>query len=755
MVVVRIREAHLLLNIVFSILLTSVLFCSCKEESEGDKITNLGSTVDLFIGTGGHGHTYPGATAPFGRVQPSPDNGTSGWDWCSGYHISDSIISGFGQLHLSGTGIGDLSDILLMPTNKKVDLTLFGKTRDSLPYVSPFSHLNESASPGYYRVFLEEPKVGVELSANEYIAYHRYNYTENTAPSFVIDLGYGVNWDTATASKVELENETLISGYRYSRGWAKNQKVFFVIESSVAISESNLSVDGKLVDGEIAEGVEAGGQFFFPLETEQVKLKVALSSVSIENAKENLRSKGAADFDAVKASTGKQWEDLLSTIQIETPIDSLKTIFYTALYHTQVAPTIFNDVNGEFRMQNDSIVKSNGHLVYSTLSLWDVFRAETGLLGIIDAQRINDMVKSMLIYYDESGLLPVWVLSGNETGTMPGFHSVSVIAEAFIKGIRDYDVEKAFEAMKKTMMSDVRGLEAYKKYGYIPFESTSQSVSKSLETAYNDWCVGEVARVLGKEKDYEYFNKRSKSYQNFYDPNSGFLRGKSSDGIKFHEPFDPKFAKHIEGTDYTEGNAWQHSWYVLHDVKGLIELHGGDEPFLKMAEQLFVESSELTGDDVSPDISGLIGQYSHGNEPSHHIAYMFNKANKPSRTQHFVREILNTQYSTLPDGLSGNEDCGQMSAWYVMSSLGIYPMNPASGQYEIGSPLFEKAVVTLSNSKLFTISAPNTSDRNRYVQSVKLNGKSLDRTYILHGEIMAGGDLEFEMGSEPNDGWAK
>ncbi|WP_299531549.1 GH92 family glycosyl hydrolase [Ulvibacterium sp.] len=738
-------------------ILTIFLFFSCarknetKEESKDDVL----SYVDPFIGTGGHGHTYPGATTPFGRVQPSPDNGITGWDWCSGYHVSDSIISGFGQLHLSGTGIGDLTDVLLMPTTKTVDVSLFGKGRDTLPYTSKFSHTNETASPGYYQVFLENPEVDVELTANDYVAYHQYTYkNKEKESSFILDLGYEVNWDKATASGVTIENDTLVSGYRFSKGWAKNQKVFFAIETSNPITGNSLVADGQIAENtNKVEGTKTGGQFFFGTHTKAVGLKIAVSSVSIENAKKNLKSYGSQNFDAVRLETENTWKGLLDRIRIETPVDSLKTIFYTSFYHTQVAPTLFSDSNGEFRLQNDSIAKAEGFDMYSTLSLWDIFRAETPLLSVLDPERINAMVRSMLAYYDQSGVLPVWVLSGNETGTMPGYHSVSIIAEAYLKGIRDYDTEKAFEAMKKTMTGDERGLGPYQEFGYIPYDIMDQSVSISLELAYNDWCLGQVAKEMGKQEDYEYFTKRSKAFQNFYDPNSGFLRGKSSDGTAFHEPFDPKVSNHIEDTDYTEGNAWQHSWYVLHDVGGLIELHGGGEPFSKMVEQLFTESSELKGDNISADISGLIGQYAHGNEPSHHIAYMFNKAGQPWRTQYWSREILNSQYTTQPDGLSGNEDCGQMSAWYVMSAIGIYPMNPASLEYEIGSPLFKKSTIKLPNDKTFVISAPNTSKENLYVQSVKLNGESLNRTYIRHEEIVSGGTLDFEMGPRPNTLW--
>ncbi len=743
----------------FCFLMLSVLLLagiSCKQEKSIDSPLNLTSYVDPFIGTGGHGHTFPGATAPFGMVQPSPDNGTGGWDWCSGYHITDSVISGFSQLHLSGTGIGDLADILLMPTNKTVNQTLFGKPKDSLPYTSRFSHVNEVASPGYYGVDLDDPNIKVELTANSYVAYHKYSYPAEGSPSFILDLGYAVNWDRPYQSTINLENETTLTGYRFSTGWAKNQKVFFAISSSEPIKKSILSSDNEVVENvqEVA-GIKTGGQFFFEENPSKiVELKIAVSSVSVDNAKENLKLQGGSNsFNQTKETTGKQWENLLSKIKIETPVDSLKTIFYTALYHTQIAPVLFSDVEGEFRLQNDSIAKADGWQAYSTLSLWDTFRAENPLLNILQQDKVSGIINSMLTYYEEQGRLPVWTLYANETNTMTGNHGVSMIAEAFLKGIRDYDVDKAYEAVRNTMMGDIRGLKPYKEYGFIPYTEQDESVTISLEFAYNDWCVAQMAKALGKDDDYDYFLNRSKAFEHIFDSETGFMRGRSADKKSWNEPFDPKHSNHREHTDYTEGNAWQHSWFVLHDIPGFIALHGGEKPFTKKLEELFTETSEISGDNVSADISGLVGQYAHGNEPSHHIAYLFNKAKKPWKTQYWVREILNSQYSTQPDGLSGNEDCGQMSAWYVFSSLGFYPMNPASGQYELGSPLFEKATIKISEANDFIISAKNTSSINKYVQSVKLNGKSLQRTYITHDEIMAGGSLEFEMGSDPNKNW--
>ncbi|MEZ4810259.1 MAG: GH92 family glycosyl hydrolase [Allomuricauda sp.] len=722
-----------------------------KEIKKGQE--DFAAYVDPFIGTGGHGHTFPGAVAPFGMVQPSPDNGRGGWDWCSGYHISDSLITGFGQLHLSGTGIGDLADILIMPTTQKVDVSLFGKTRDSLPYVSRFDHNQEEARPGYYGVLLPDNHVKVELTANEYVAFHKYTFLEEKQPSFVVDLGYAVNWDAPTKSQITLENDSLITGYRFSTGWAKNQKVFFAIHTDAPIKKFEWAADGQSFSkGKTVQGTKTGAQFFFDPNVAKTELKIAVSSVSVENAMANLREQGdRITFDEALESTSNAWESFLSKIRVETPIDSLKTIFYTALYHTQVSPSLFSDVNGEFRLQNDSVIKTDGWKAYSTLSLWDTFRAENPLLNILQPKLTNDIINSMLAYGDEQGRLPVWTLYANETNTMTGNHAVSVLVEAFLKGHRGYDVDKAYEAVKHTMMGEIRGLAPYKEYGYIPFDKLDESVTISLEFAYNDWCVAQMAKALGKQEDYEYFNNRAKAYQYLFDDKTGFMRGKSSDGKTWREPFDPKYSNHREHTDYTEGNSWQHSWFVPQDASRLIALHGGPKAFSEKLEQLFTESSEITGENVSVDISGLIGQYAHGNEPSHHIAYLFNKAGMPWKTQYWVREILNTQYNAQPNGLSGNEDCGQMSAWYVFSALGFYPMNPASGTYELGSPLFEKATIDLPNGKTFQIVAKNTSSINRYIQSVKLNGQALNRTFITHNEIMEGGILEMEMVESPPD----
>ncbi|MFK8297096.1 GH92 family glycosyl hydrolase [Capnocytophaga cynodegmi] len=746
--------------------LSILLLASCKnevaknQETEQPEAKPLTTYVDPFIGTGGHGHTYPGATVPFGMLQVSPVNGISGWDWCSGYHHSDTLLIGFGHLSLSGTGIGDLNDILLMPVNKEYDLSKLstGKKdqypkaaldfRNQVPYKSRYSHQNEKAEPGYYQVFLEDPKVNAELTADQYVAYHKYTYQKGDTQSVILNLGFAINWDSPTEMFIQQSNRKLdgqndgniITGHRFSTGWAKNQKVFFAIAFSKPIKDLQLQNSGKQI---------SSGQFFFDNSTgEELVVRVAVSSVSEENALANLDLYDKRTFAEVRQKAHDTWEKHLSSIEIETPVDSLKTIFYTALYHTQVAPVTFSDKNGQFRQQNDEIYSTKDFTAYSTLSLWDTFRAENPLITLLQPKKSSDIISSMLAYSDVINKLPVWTLYGNETDCMTGYHSIPVIVEAYLKGVRSFDAEKAFEMMKKTMMGDERGLKFYKQYGYIPYDKWDESVTITLEYAYDDWCVAQMAKALGKTDDYEFFMKRSEAYKHLFDPTTGFMRGKSASG-KWREPFDPKHSNHREATDYTEGNAWQHSWFVPQNPQGLIDAFGGKEKFTTHLEKLFTESSEITGDNVSADITGLIGQYAHGNEPSHHIAYLFNKAGKPHRTQYWINEILKTQYNTTPNGYSGNEDCGQMSAWYVWSSIGLYPMNPVSGEYEIGRPLFPKAKINLPNGKTFTIIAENVSAENMYIQSATLNGKSLDRTFITDEELKSGGELKLVMEKTP------
>ncbi|MEP5338165.1 MAG: GH92 family glycosyl hydrolase [Algibacter sp.] len=739
--------------ILFFLIVVLAVSCNKNISKKDAKEVFLTDYANPFIGTGGHGHTYPGATVPFGMLQVSPVNGISSWDWCSGYHYSDSIAIGFSHLSLSGTGIGDLADVLFMPTNKEVDLSKRFTSRDSLAYKSSYSHLNEKATPGYYQVFLQDHNVNVELTTSLRTAFHKYTYAKGDKQFVIVNLGFGINWDKATNTSIKLEDDYTISGHRFSTGWAKNQKVFFVAKFSKPIIEDHIVSSSKGVDKIDDQEMKPAAQFFFNKdEGNELFVKVALSSVSIENAKDNL-DEGGFDFEIVKTQSENTWNEALSKIKVETPIDSLKTIFYTAMYHSQLAPVTFSDKNGQFRKENDSIVTAQNYTAYSTLSLWDTFRAEHPLLTLIAPDKVADITNTMLEYYKTKNILPVWTLYGNETNTMTGYHSIPVIVEAYLKGIKGFDAEKAYEAMKTTMLQDERGLNHYKKYGYIPYNLLDESVTITLEYAYNDWCVAQMAKALEKEDDYKFFLNRSKAAQYLFDNKTGFMRGKSDDGVSWHEPFDPKYSNHREHTDYTEGNAWQHSWFTPHNVEEVIALHGDNDIFTSRLEQLFTESSEINGENISADISGLIGQYAHGNEPSHHIAYLFNHAGKPWRTQYWVRQILDTQYNTTSNGLSGNEDCGQMSAWYVLSSIGLYAMNPASADYEIGSPIFEKSTITLPNGKTFTIKAEHVSDENIYIQSATLNDSLFNTTTISHKTILNGGTLHFVMGKTPNKNW--
>lgn len=750
---------------IISLSLISILtIVSCKKEEKKEVESvkeDVTKYVDPFIGTGGHGHTFPGATTPFGMIQLSPINGISGWDWCSGYHYSDSLVIGFGHLSLSGTGIGDLNDVVLMPATKEYDLSTLtigkkdqyfkdaDKFRDLVPYKSKYSHKNEKASVGYYQVYLETPKINAEFTADTYVGMHKYTFEKGDTQSIILNLGFAINWDNPTQMNIRQYisdkdtsiHKNMIFGHRYSVGWAKNQKVFFAIEFSKDINNIKYNKDNDNV---------TSTQVFFDNTDEKLLVRVALSSVSVENAYENLNSnKDGFDFDKMYANTKNKWEKELSAIEIETPVDSLKTIFYTSLYHTKIAPVTFSDKNGEFRQQNDEIYKENKFTAYSTLSLWDTFRAENPLITLLTPKVSSDIINSMLAYSDVYQKLPIWTLYGNETECMTGYHSIPVIVEAYKKGIRTFDVEKAYEMMKKTMLGKERGLEHYNKYGFIPCDKYDESVTVTLEYGYDDWCIAQMAKELGKMEDYELFMKRSKAYLHLFDEKTKFMRGKYLNDT-WRTPFDPKHSNHREATDYTEGNAWQHSWFVPHDVEGLIGRFGGKEAFNTQLEKLFTESSEITGDNISADITGLIGQYAHGNEPSHHIAYLFNRSEQPHRTQYWVNNILQTQYNTTPNGISGNEDCGQMSAWYVWSSLGFYPLNPASGEYEIGRPLFNKAKINLPNGRTFTIIANNVSKDNMYIQRIVLNGEELDRTYITDKEIQEGGVIVFEMSDKPN-----
>lgn len=674
--------------------------------------------VNPYIGTGGHGHVFLGANVPFGAVQLGPTQITRGWDWCSGYHYSDSLIIGFGHMHLSGTGIGDLGDIAFLPTF------------DAKTYTERFSHDAEYVRPGYYTVRLADSKILVELTATQRAGMHRYTYPlSSKQPLLKLNLKQGIGWDKMTKCQLTQENPTTVSGYRLSEGWAKDQRVYFVAEFSRAVKLQEMQADSV-------------GVFSFDDATKPLLVRVGISAVSVDNAKANLEAEIKDwNFDRVAQKADAAWNDELGKIKVETLNLDDKTIFYTGLYHTMTAPSVFSDVNGQYRGSDGKIYQGD-FVNYTTLSLWDTYRAAHPLMTIIHPEKQRDIAQTFLHIFQQQGKLPVWHLVGNETDCMVGNPGIPVLADIVLKGF-DIDKKAAYQAMRTSALLDERSLDNLKKFGYIPWnrDSTFETVAKGLEYALADACVAKVAKLLGEKKDYQYFFNRSKSYKYYFDKKTGFMRG--VDNGKFREPFNPFHSSH-RNDDYTEGNAWQYTWLVPHDVPGLIKLFGGKRPFVTKLDSLFTISGDL-GENASPDISGLIGQYAHGNEPSHHILYMYNYVGQHDKTSEKVREVLKTMYHNDFDGLSGNEDVGQMSAWYILSSLGIYQVEPAGGRYMFGSPLFDKAVVNVGKGKTFTIIAHNNSAKNVYVQQIKLNGRPYKKLYIDYKDIVSGGTLEFFM----------
>ncbi len=710
---------------------------------------SLISYVDPFIGTGGHGHTFPGATVPFGMVQLSPDNGRGGWDWCSGYHYSDSLIAGFSHMHLSGTGIGDWLDISVLPLTAPLDDTTQRITMR-------FSHDDEQASPGYYQVMLNNG-VNAELTATERCGYHRYTYPDGSTPIIRFDLAFHVNWDSPTETHISILNDSTLVGYRYSTGWAKVQKVYFAARTSKPIVRSILN-DGQSAS-DMSDMVEtydkgkgASVQLFFDGNTHQtIEMKVALSMTSYDKAIGALREIPTWDFNGIRKAAENKWESELQKIKINTQDDRLKRIFYTALYHTAVAPTLYSDADGTYQNANGAIkIMPEGTNRYTLFSLWDTFRALNPLFTLTQPQRYTDILNSLLAFHDENGLLPVWDLSTWETNTMTGYHAIPVLADAILKDWPGLDAERAYEAMLNSAYQDIRGVPDYIEYGYLPQDKAGGSVTVTLEYAFDDWCIAQVAKKLNKTADYATFMNRAKSYAHLFDSQTGFMRAKTSDG-KFVEPFDPFWSEHdFDKSQYIEGNAWQHSFFVPHDVRGLAQLYGGNDGLNSKLDELFAAPSEMHGENISPDASGFIGQYAHGNEPSHHIAYMYSYIGEAWKTQERIHQIVDSMYHDRPDGYAGNEDVGQMSAWAVWSIAGLYPVNPASGEYVFGSPMADEVVFALPTNKTFTIRTLGSGTKNKYIQSVTLNGVPYENTYIRHEDLLNGGELVFKMGAKPN-----
>ncbi|MDW3194967.1 MAG: GH92 family glycosyl hydrolase [Cytophagales bacterium] len=720
-----------------------VLLLSCQSPSEAPT-QSLTKYVNPFIGTDGKGKTYPGATVPFGMVQLSPDNGRNGWDWISGYFYPDSMIAGFSHLHLTGTGAGDLYDISFMPLTGTERQKQLDEINAKPTTISTFSHDREAANPGYYEVWLEDYEVQVNLTATNRSGLQRYHFKKLDDPRVKLDLGYSRNWDETEATFLEVVNDSTVVGYRKSTGWARDQRVFFYSVFSKPIADLELWSEGGLTDVSIAKGKEIKAVFHFDLNAadSEVMVKTALSSVSIENAKRNLDAEQIGfDFEGVRSKAHQAWEEQLQKIKVETDVDN-KVQFYTAMYHSMLAPVTFSDVNGEVRGADGSTYRMD-YTRYSIFSLWDTFRAWHPLTTLIHQDRVPDMLQSLYAHYEESGKLPVWEFHGNETDMMLGYHAVPVMADAILKGLPGIDPEKTYKAMKVSAMQEEFQIDVYQEKGYVPHERASWNVSLTMEYAYDDWCIAQVAKYLNKEDDYQYFMERSLNYRNHYDPKTNFMRAKDETG-NFKEPFDP-LAYHPE--DYTEANAWQYHWFAPHDIPGLIEMSGGENDFEMKLDSMF-EVTQSEGE--SPVwISGYIGQYVHGNEPSHHVPYLYQYVSQPAKTQQRVRQIMDDLYTTDPDGLCGNEDCGQMSAWYLFSALGFYPVNPADGRYVLGSPQVDEAILSLPEGKQFKVIAKNQGLDHVYVQQVLLNGVPLDRSYITHEEVVDGGTLIFEMSNNP------
>ena len=700
--------------------------------------------VNPFIGTDGPGNTYPGATVPFGMVQLSPDIGIPGWDRIAGYFYQDTIISGFSHMHLSGTGAGDLYDILVMPTNSRFNKRI--KENSFLPF-SSFDHKEEEASPGYYSVFLKDFGIKAEVTATERTGIHRYTFPKDEKSQIHIDLGYSLNWDRPTGSFLRVIDNRTIEGYRKSTGWAKDQRVYFVMKFSEPFTSYRIFENDTLTTNP-AEGIKTKIVLDFDTyEGKEIVLKTGLSTAHISGADASLKSEAPhLNFEKYKAEAQSKWEKELQKIVIETDDSSRKAVFYTMLYQSMLAPTLLSDPIGDYKAADGGVGHTEGFERYDTFSLWDTFRAAHPLYTVVQQDRVDDFIKSLLAHYKETGLLPVWSMQGNETNMMLGYHAVPVVVDAYFKGF-DFDAELAYEAVKASAMANDREIDVYRELGYVPAGDSNEdwSVSKTLEYAFDDWAVAMFAKDLGKEEDHQYFLKRSNNWENIYDPKTTFFRPKSAAG-KFLENFDPE-----EYTKYfSESNAWQYFWFVPQDIPGLIEKVGGKELFEKKLDTMF--SLYPQPEDELPIFStGMIGQYAHGNEPSHHVTYLYNYVDKGSKAQELVREILTTQYRNEPAGHCGNEDCGQMSSWYVLSSLGFYPVNPAQGVYLLGAPLFEKATINLPEGKNFVIQAQNFDEKNKYVEKVLLNGKELDRNFITHREITGGGNLTFIMSAFPVD----
>lgn len=739
----------------------TMLLVACSADVAVEK--DYAASVNPFVGTGGHGHTFPGAVVPNGMIQPSPDTRIDGWDASSGYYYEDSLMNGFSHTHLSGTGCADYGDFLLMPTVGEQVCSPQDFSKQNLPFASNFSHASEVAEPGYYSVFLDRYGVRAEMTATKRAALHRFTFPETEKAGFILDLDYSIQHQTNLDMQVEVVSDTEIRGHKLSQYWAFDQQLSFYAKFSKPFTYEVLR--DTLIDqnGKKQPRCKVLLQFVTQKD-EQVMVKMAVSAVDMEGAQKNLEAEIPGwDFEGIRKSARQAWNNYLSKIDVTTAEQDDKTIFYTAMYHTAISPNLFTDVDGRYLGMDLKTHQGDvNQPVYTTFSLWDTFRALHPLLSIIDPAKNNDYIRSLLLKAQEGGVLPKWELAGNYTATMIGYHAASLMADAYTKGYADFDLNEAYKACIRAAEYDTTGIKCpelvlpvlmpmaryYKNtLGYIPCDRENESVAKALEYAYDDYCISILAEAVGDYKNQEKYAKFAKAYELYFDPSTRFMRGLDSKG-KWRTPFNPRASNH-RNDDYCEGTAWQWTWFVPHDVEGLVGLMGGEDAFVGKLDSLFTASSQMEGEVVSADITGLIGQYAQGNEPSHHVIHMYNYVNRPWQTQELLDRVFKEQYRNDPDGLSGNEDCGQMSAWYILNSMGFYQVCPGKPVYSIGRPIFDKVVINLPENKTFTITALNNSKENKYIQAVKLNGKDLVTPFFEHKDMINGGTLEFVMTNQP------
>lgn len=740
---------------------TMLILSACTANTN---VEDYSAHVNPFIGTGGHGHTFPGAVVPHGMIQPSPDTRIDGWDACSGYYYNDSTINGFSHTHVSGTGCCDYGDVLLMPTVGKQTYQTTDSQSQQLPYASAFSHENESAEPGYYSVFLDRYQVKAELSASKRGAIHRYTFPASKESGFIIDLDYSLQRQTNSEMEIKVLSDTEICGHKKTTYWAFDQYINFYAKFSKPFTYTLINDSVTMDNGKRLPICKALLQFETKKD-EQVLVKVGVSAVDVKGAQNNVLSEIADwDFDKVRQHARNEWNRYLSKMDVTTTNQEDKTIFYSALYHTGISPNLFTDADGRYLGMDLKVHQGDvKQPIYTTFSLWDTFRALHPLMTIIDPDLNTQFIQSLLKKHQEGGIFPMWDLASNYTGTMIGYHAVPVIVDAYTKGYRDFDIQEAYKACLRTAEYDTTGIKCpalvlphlmpkakyYKNsIGYIPCDRENESVAKALEYAYNDWCISVFAESMTDFDNKDKYARFAKAYEFYFDKETRFMRGLNSKG-EWRTPFNPRASTH-RNDDYCEGTAWQWTWFVPHDVEGLVNLMGGENAFASKLDSLFTADSSLEGETTSSDISGLIGQYAHGNEPSHHVTHLYNYVNRPWRTQELVDSVFQSQYANRPDGLAGNEDCGQMSAWYILNSMGFYQVCPGKPVYSIGRPVFDQAVVNLTNGKKFTVMVKNNSKKNKYIESMLLNGQTLHTPFFSHQDIVDGGTLEITMSDKPN-----